>query len=228
MKLTGRIDRVDECVQDGRHYLKIIDYKTGETRLDLTRLYHGLQLQLPVYMQAVLEEEQKKYPRESVEPGAMFYYHIRDPFIENAEPGMEKAALLKELRPDGLLRSENAIVRLFDRDLVFGASLVIPVSLNKGGEPSRNSASAAGEDFRALLAYTDREVKRLGSRMMCGETAVSPYRMGDQTACGYCPYRPVCQFDERLGDRYRQIRKEEKCAVLEKMRKAGDQEENQR
>ena len=228
MKLTGRIDRVDECVQDGRHYLKIIDYKTGETRLDLTRLYHGLQLQLPVYMQAVLEEEQKKYPRESVEPGAMFYYHIRDPFIENAEPGMEKAALLKELRPDGLLRSENAIVRLFDRDLVSGASLVIPVSLNKGGEPSRNSASAAGEDFRALLAYTDKEVKRLGSRMMCGETAVSPYRMGDQTACGYCPYRPVCQFDERLGDRYRQIRKEEKCAVLEKMRKAGDQEENQR
>ena len=43
--LRGRIDRIDLCEDGDRLYLKIIDYKTGKTKFDLTDIYYGLQLQ---------------------------------------------------------------------------------------------------------------------------------------------------------------------------------------
>lgn len=59
MRLRGRIDRVDLCETDDKVYVKIIDYKTGNTSLDLVALYYGLQLQLAVYLDAAVELEQK-------------------------------------------------------------------------------------------------------------------------------------------------------------------------
>ncbi|MFQ8840029.1 MAG: PD-(D/E)XK nuclease family protein [Clostridium fessum] len=44
MHLRGRIDRIDLCEDGDRLYLKIIDYKTGKTKFDLTDIYYGLQL----------------------------------------------------------------------------------------------------------------------------------------------------------------------------------------
>ncbi len=59
MRLRGRIDRVDTCETDDKVYVKIIDYKSGNTTFSLLNLYHGLQLQLVVYMSAALELEAK-------------------------------------------------------------------------------------------------------------------------------------------------------------------------
>lgn len=51
MRLKGRIDRVDICREQGNVYVRVIDYKSGSTRFDLTSVYYGLQLQLAVYLQ---------------------------------------------------------------------------------------------------------------------------------------------------------------------------------
>mgnify|MGYP002235286105 CR=1 FL=1 len=40
--------------------MKVIDYKTGNTSFDLLALYHGLQLQLMVYLDGALQVEKKK------------------------------------------------------------------------------------------------------------------------------------------------------------------------
>ena len=39
----GRIDRVDIMEDQNKVYVKVIDYKTGNTSFDLVYLYHGLQ-----------------------------------------------------------------------------------------------------------------------------------------------------------------------------------------
>src|SRR5699024_8682041 len=56
--LKGRIDRLDVCREENRLYLRIVDYKTGSTSMDLNLLLEGLQLQLAVYLSAALELEQ--------------------------------------------------------------------------------------------------------------------------------------------------------------------------
>ena len=52
--LTGRIDRFDMYTEQGRRYLRIMDYKTGKNDLDEDLIRRGLQLQLITYMEALL------------------------------------------------------------------------------------------------------------------------------------------------------------------------------
>ena len=59
-----------------------MDYKTGHTTLDLNGIYYGLQMQLAVYLDAVLEMEQRKHPGKKIVPAGVYYYHIEEPLID--------------------------------------------------------------------------------------------------------------------------------------------------
>lgn len=51
---SGKIDRIDTCEDEDMVYVKVTDYKTGMKSFDIVALYHGLQMQLPVYLNAAL------------------------------------------------------------------------------------------------------------------------------------------------------------------------------
>jgi len=53
--LTGQIDRVDAAEIDGRMYLRVLDYKSGVTSLTLDEILYGQNLQLLVYLDAVMQ-----------------------------------------------------------------------------------------------------------------------------------------------------------------------------
>ena len=55
INLRGQIDRIDEFENEDGKYIRIVDYKSGKKDLSLTDIYHGLQLQLLVYLDAILE-----------------------------------------------------------------------------------------------------------------------------------------------------------------------------
>ncbi len=225
--LTGRIDRLDVCGEEDRLYLRVIDYKTGNTAMDLNLLLEGLQLQLAVYLNAALELEQKKSPELLVEPAGIYYYRIGDPLIpegageSQAERDLE---ILKELRLDGLSRWEGEILGLLDSSLVFsGKSQVIPVSVKKDGFLSKYSRVAGREDFQIIRSFTERKVQEIGREILKGNTEARPYRMDKKTACDFCPYRGFCGFDERLpGFSYRRIAQRTEEEIFRKMREEAD------
>ena len=80
--LRGRIDRIDTYQNEDKVYVKIIDYKSGNTSFQFLNIYHGLQLQLVVYMNAAVELMEKRYPKKEVVPAGIFYYHVNDPMVE--------------------------------------------------------------------------------------------------------------------------------------------------
>lgn len=220
MRLRGKIDRIDIC-QDGEDvYVKIIDYKTGAKAFDLGELYHGLQMQLVIYMNAALEMEQKKNPQKHVIPAGIFYYQMKDPIVEkqaNEERAEEKK--LKELRLDGLVNMQQDAIRHLDREFT-GNSLAIPVGRNKDGSLSKVSKAVSGEDFQVISEYASLQMKKIGNRILSGEAEIAPYEMGNRTGCDYCPYRGVCGFEVQVpGYEYRRLSKFKNDEILEKMRK---------
>ena len=52
---------------------------------DITAFYHGLQMQLPVYLNAALGIEKKKHPDKEIVPAGIFYYRIQDPLVDRAD-----------------------------------------------------------------------------------------------------------------------------------------------
>ena len=69
MKLKGRIDRIDYCENEEEVFVKVVDYKSGNTKFDLAAFYYGLQLQLMVYLNAALELERRAKKEKTGDPG---------------------------------------------------------------------------------------------------------------------------------------------------------------
>ena len=124
---------------------------------DITALYHGLQMQLPVYLNAALDVEQRRFPDKKIVPAGIFYYRIQDPVVDrkDSDEDVEKS-ILKELRLDGLVNGDEQVVSHLERGLT-GNSLLIPVGRNKDGSLSKNSRALPGEAFRTVLKYAKPE-----------------------------------------------------------------------
>lgn len=218
---NGKIDRVDTCEDGDCVYVKVIDYKTGSKSFDVTALYHGLQLQLMVYMDAALQMEQKKHPEKEILPAGVFYYRIQDPLIDRPKEGEEQESILKELKPDGMISLEKEVLEHLDHCMV-GESSVIPVKYNKNGSLSKSSKAASAQDFYLMMKYAVNKVEEIRQKILSGDVKVNPYRRGTETSCDYCSYRQICGFDTKMeGYRYREIDAMSVDKVIQAMKGEG-------
>ncbi len=222
--LKGRIDRLDLCRDGDRIYVKIIDYKSGGTEFDLASVYYGLQLQLAVYMDAVMELTKRQNPGKEIVPAGIFYYHIKDPVIDReagktAEDIDER--ILKELRMSGLVNSDLEIIGHMD-NRIQEKSDVIPVTLKNGLVQEGRSSAASSRRFEILRQHVRGWLKKDGQGIAAGQIQIMPLKQGNRMACDYCPYHGVCGFDTRIpGYRFKSFPVVEKEQIWERM--AGEE-----
>jgi ATP-dependent helicase/nuclease subunit B len=116
--LSGRIDRVDlHTDEDGDTYVKIIDYKSGRARFNPNEVRQGTQLQLMLYMNAMLNSPdlQHKNPR----AGGVFYFPVDDPIIKTdtlLDDTTREASLLKAFKMSGLAATDLPEFTQLSRD----------------------------------------------------------------------------------------------------------------
>ena len=231
MQLQGRIDRIDQCETDfdskDAVYVKIIDYKSGSTKFQIDNMYYGLQMQLIVYMNAAMELKKQENPNKEVKTAGIFYYNMEDPIIDRpTNEGKREEEILKELNMDGLVNNKNQVIQLFDR--AFGTngnleksvkSLVIPVETTKDGLIGARSSSISEEQFGNMGEYINLLMKKYGKEILEGNTSIYPYEKEDKTACDFCSFKPVCNFDRKLpGNQYRRLEKLSKNQVWDKIK----------
>lgn len=213
LHLKGRIDRIDVCQDKENHlYVKVIDYKSGTTQLDLIKLYYGLQIQLALYLNAALELEKKRFPDKLVQPAGVFYYNTKDPILNKEDvknPENPQEEILKKLKMDGICSAEPEILQKLDKNLAAGKSVesfAVPVKYTAKGTFSSNSKVANQEEFAIMMDYVQDKAKKIGKEILKGNTSVNPFERQKENACEYCPYKEVCGFDEKLpGYGYRRL-----------------------
>ena len=214
LNLTGRIDRLDIYEDEDNVFVRVIDYKSGNTFFDISSVYYGLQQQLSVYLSAALEQLSNAYPGKKIVPAGIFYYHIDDPIVAKSDQAEED--IYKSLRMNGLVNEDKRIIALMDKklagpDYTLAASMksdIIPVETNKAGELNKRSEAASERQLKAMVDYVNGKLATDSRRILEGDTELNPYRSGEQTACDYCDYKSACGFDVRLpGVGYRNLAK---------------------
>lgn len=210
MSLTGRIDRVDTCADGERTLVAVTDYKTGRKAFSLTEVLSGQQLQLVMYMNAVLEMLERE--GKTAVPAGMFYYLVNTPLI-TVKPGETKdidAEILKELRPSGVVLAERDVLRHFDRELEStGASVVVKVRFKKDGTFYKDSKVLTLEAFRTVCVYVRHKILAAGEKILAGDAKINPAKnmKTGESACDFCPFSGICGIDPKIpGYRYRGIR----------------------
>lgn len=200
MYLQGRIDRMDTYETEEKLYVKVMDYKSKEQQFQLAAFYHGLQLQLVVYLNAAMELLKKQNPTKNVLPGAFVYYHVSDPMVEGQEGMTEEeidGLIKKQLRVAGIINETPEVLSALDKSHE-EKSDVIPVEYKKDGSLSSRSTVMKEEQIDILLKYARQKVEHLGQEIADGNIAMEPKVFKGKDACTFCQYKDVCSFDSHL------------------------------
>jgi len=218
--LTGRIDRIDTLDMDGNTYVRVIDYKSGAKKFDLNELYYGLQIQLLVYLDAILRNSQTILDKQAM-PGAILYFRIDDPIIKSKselEDEEVRKQVLQKLKMNGLLLKDAQLVRAMDNDMET-YSLVIPATFKKDGEFSSSSSVITEEQFSLLRDYVNGKMIELCEDMLSGTIKIEPCKTQLRAYCEYCDYSSICQFDTSIKDnKYKLVLKKDEEEVWKMMK----------
>lgn len=188
--LEGRLDRVDVYENNNNTYVKIIDYKSGGKKFDKDEFEAGVQVQLIVYLYALLQYGEKYFNTNcNVMPGGVFYFKLSDPLIElqnNVDiPTNEK--ILKEFEMEGLVLKDNDVMFAINND-----KNIIKTS-------SKNTLEY--EEFEDILSESTNVLRHIGKKMIEGDISPRPFKKGNNTACDYCSYKRICNFKSRIYNR---------------------------
>lgn len=220
MDIIGRIDRVDKAESEKGMLLRVIDYKSSRTGLYLPELYYGLSLQMLTYLDVVLTHSEA-WLGQQADPAGVLYFHVHNPLLKTNQPLSAEAAekeALKRFKMKGLLLADEETVRMMDTELKSGHSTIVPAALKSDGSFYSSASVATGEQWNTLRSFVRRKVKDIGTEITSGNVAITPYRLGPKTACDFCPYKAVCQFDPLLdGNQFKSLMRKNETDIWQQM-----------
>ncbi|GAA0596457.1 helicase-exonuclease AddAB subunit AddB [Virgibacillus siamensis] len=225
LMLRGRIDRVDKALNQDNLFLRIIDYKSSAKGLNLLDVYYGLALQMLTYLDVVLSHSEK-WLGVKASPAGVLYFHVHNPMVSGkvkmSDDEIEKE-IFKKYKMQGLLLSDEEIVKLMDTSLDSGTSRIVPAGVKRKGGFYSHSKVADNETFSSLQNHIHHLMMQAGIDMTSGGVHLNPFQHKQNTACTYCPFLSVCQFDPILEENnYRKLTDMKDDEILEKLRHKGE------
>jgi ATP-dependent helicase/nuclease subunit B len=190
-KLEGKVDRVDLWKSMGRTYYRVVDYKTGRTSFDYTKVYYGLGLQMLLYLFAL-----KKYghdlEHENLTPAGVLYFPARKGKI-SVKNRNDVDALRKERekqeRRSGILLSNESVLQAMEPGDTYR---FLPCKKKKDGELAGDLAST--EDLQLLEKHVFRQISGIADGIHSGKLEPNPYYMdSNYFGCAWCPFTSVCK-----------------------------------
>ncbi|MHC4842591.1 MAG: PD-(D/E)XK nuclease family protein [Planctomycetota bacterium] len=196
--VRGKIDRLDTADINGKKTAVVFDYKRSDRSFRWPYFYHGLDMQLPIYLLAVKNSTSGKADIENI--AGAFYVPV--------ETGSEQISLdkLKAHTPKFGYKAKGIFNGQFAEDLennISGQSLFYNFSIKKDGEfgDYNRSGALTVEDFKKVLEFTREKIISLTDDMLSGTIDIHPYRLGTDVACNnFCPYKSLCRFDWQIND----------------------------
>ncbi|MBR1781165.1 MAG: PD-(D/E)XK nuclease family protein, partial [Oscillospiraceae bacterium] len=208
VSISGFVDRVDGWVHDGRLYLRVMDYKTGRKTFDFTDVWHGLNLQMLLYLFTLEEQGLPGQGREIV-PAGVLYLPAMEGRISGSrsmEEDAARAALDKKLRRSGLLLSEQEVLEAMEHLEIGESPRFLPVRVTKSGAIT-GECLASAEQLGRLRRHIQRVLRDIARELGGGNIAADPcYHSEQDVHCRYCEFASACHFSDGVrGERRRYL-----------------------
>ena len=174
VNIMGKIDRADAYKTKDGTFIRVIDYKTGSKSFKLEDVFYGLDVQLVVYMNALVNSDA------SYNYGGALYFMINDPVVNaNNHISDDKVSDLLEnsLKLKGMIVKDEAVLNGYDSKT---ASIRNKFELEK---------------FSLIDKYLKELLSDICTDMTNGDISIKPYKKGGFSPCEYCKYSSVCRFD---------------------------------
>ncbi|MGL5295466.1 MAG: PD-(D/E)XK nuclease family protein [Culicoidibacterales bacterium] len=194
LSLRGKIDRIDTLETETGTYVRIIDYKSTDKSVDFDEIYHGLSLQMPMYLDVATQDILP-----NSHPAGMFYFTIQN---KKANISLAKAQEYighPQQQLLGYAIDDATIISQMDDTLLHGATDYIKgIKQSKTGF-YKTSPILSAEELTNLTTFTNEKIRSSAELIIAGEVPIEPKGI-EKLPCEYCPYRTICQFDQQLPE----------------------------
>lgn len=226
INLYGIVDRVDEITtKDGKRYIRVVDYKTGKKVFNYESIYHGLDLQMLLYLYAVLESADDAVKGAS--PAGVIYVRAGEQkeFMSKGDILSIINKALEEGRTGGL--TPQQISKLTESKLGDAKAKLVMSSMKRSGvvaddiELVKTMAAAGGgyspvaltakneyhertrdyvlsvPSLEKLEQFAVEKIKSMAKDLAAGKIDPMPVGAKDHLPCAYCDYKAICSTPNR-------------------------------
>ena len=197
--LRGFVDRVDQWVENGTGYYRVVDYKTGKKDFDYCDVFNGVGLQMLLYMYALRQTGGPILGDRPV-PAGVQYFPARAPYLPTEgklPPEEAEKERLAQWKRKGLLLSDEHVLKAMEPG---DAPQRLSYSIKKDGSLSGDIADR--DQLQRLRSYIFRFLGKMVEDIASGNVTPNPYTRGSShDACAFCPYGAVCHKAQVEGRR---------------------------
>lgn len=191
ISLSGVIDRVDVYRADGKAFIRVVDYKTGNKTFSVADISEGINLQLLLYIFSLTRQNGKRLEAlfgGKPTAGAITYLSataakLKAAGLANAEAACENANT--DIKRTGLILDDEDVIRAISHS---GNDRILMRS-------SRKNSFIDSTFLDSLYAAVSEVLKDIGNTMISGNINAKPKLDGEH--CNYCKYSYVCKASRK-------------------------------
>lgn len=198
INIFGIIDRVDAYKKGDDVYLRVVDYKTGQKAFSPTDLAEGSNLQMFLYLRALVESDKSKF-RERVGvgdggrlvPAGVIYVKtaVSDVKVATPDDGLADEAVKAAQGREGMILDtpENISAMTLRYTPVYSASYPDEIRDNK------RELLYTEEGWVELMETVEQSVVTAAEGIRGGKMPADPKKKGGISPCEYCEFKPICR-----------------------------------
>lgn len=214
IKVVGKIDRVDVFKKDGKSYLRVVDYKTGNKEFKLDEVYNGINTQMLLYLFTLTGAEKPRYEN-PVPAGVLYLLSDPSPKTYNRDKIKDDLPVYKV---DGIVLQDTETLKAMDSA---ATGLFVPLTFTANGTPRKAANNLASlEKLGRIQARIQKLVRQMATQLCRGKIEAAPLVHHGAIKCDFCDYRTVCRRED--GENERQL------IVPENLFEKEEGEENER
>lgn len=178
--VAGVIDRMDSSEIESKHYIRIVDYKTGVKTFKISDILYGINLQMLIYLCAICENSDFK-------PAGVLYQPLNH--IERAGINSEDYENPKIL---GIVSDDTKVLASMDP-----TNSYMPFSINSNGTLSKKSSCLSDDDFKDVFKFIKSKIINMSKQLLDGCISKEPCAVNSSSVpCTYCDYKVICGINE--------------------------------
>lgn len=192
IRFMGVIDKIMTFTDDENTYVIVIDYKTGNTKLDYNKVIYGLDMQLLTYLYFL-----KHHPVFQNMKVAGFYLQHILPSVMNYDEKKSYALQREQFyQLDGYTRNEISLLHHLDQHYLDGG-MVRSLRVTKNNTFYSTAKVIDEETLNKLLEIVDDNIHTVVEAIQEADFKIAPIQIGnekkeDATGCMYCQYYDIC------------------------------------
>lgn len=192
----GKIDKILKCKDN----VCIVDYKTGNKKIEDKYFEFGLNLQLPSYLYLLQEDPSKII--------GFYLQHLVAPKYVYDEKKDIETQKNEDMKLTGFTSSDISRINILE-DLDGKSNVVSKLAITKNGELSKNSKVISDEDMKDMIKLVEDKILEASTSILNNDFSINPKVIDNKNvSCTYCRYKDICY--KRIKDYvYYETKKEE-------------------